>query len=85
MKGRLAIIAVGAIALVANEASAANSQHRVHIRQVPSVFAHTYGYAPRPTSQIQSLEDRYQHIYESESLGHQWFPNPDRAPPPPHD
>jgi hypothetical protein len=90
MKGRLAIVALGAIALMANEASAhTNSPHRAtsqtHVRHVPGVFAHTYGYAPRPVPQNEALRDRYQNIYESESLGHQSFPNPDRAIPPPHE
>jgi hypothetical protein len=90
MKGRLAIIAVGAIALMASEASAhTNSHHRVttqtHVQHVPGVFEHTYGYVPPPASQNESLRDRYQNIYESESLGRQSFPNPDRAIPPPHE
>lgn len=90
MKGRLAIIALGAIALMANEASAqTNSHHRAtsqtHVRHVPGVFAHTYGSVQLPASQNEALRDRYQNIYESESLGRQSFPNPDRAIPPPHE
>ena len=90
MKGRLIIIVLGAIALMANEATAqTNSQHRAssqtHVRHMPRVFAHTYGYAPRPVPQTEALRDRYQNIYESESLGRQSFPNPDRAIPPPHE
>jgi hypothetical protein len=90
MKGRLAIIALGAIALMANEASArTNSHHRAtgqtQVRHAPGVFTHTYGYVPLPGSQNESLRDRYQNIYESDSLGRQSFPNPDREIPPPHE
>src|ERR1700730_11027401 len=64
MKGRLAVIALGAIALMASEASAqTNSQHRAtsqtHVRHIPRVFAHTYGYAPRAVPQNEALRDRY--------------------------
>ena len=88
MKGRLVIIALGAIVLMANEASAQpSSQHRAsgqtHVRHLPRVFSHTYGYAPRPAPENQSRRDRYQDVYQSDSLGRQPFPNPDRVFPAP--
>lgn len=88
MKGRLIVATLGAIVLVANQASAGpRSHHRasppMHARQMPPAFARTYGYVLRPASQGRSLGERYNHIYESESLGHQSFPNPDRVLPVP--
>ena len=94
MKGLLAVVALGSLALgslalLANDASAAISQHRTsaqtHVRHAQGVFAHTYGYAPGQTAQNQTSRDRYQNFFESDSLGRQWFENPDRVPPPPHE
>jgi hypothetical protein len=74
MKRLSVLIAMGAIALMADGASAGtHSRHRAH----PAVSS--YGYAQVPVRQSQSLSDRFQHPYESESLGHQSFPNPDRV------
>jgi len=88
MKGLLAIIALGAIALMVNGASAqAGSPRRAHsqthARQMPSRFANDYGYASQPLSQGQALSGRYQNMYESDSLGRQSFANPDRVLPVP--
>jgi hypothetical protein len=83
MKGLSVIIAAGAIALIASGASAAqNSQHRtgIHtqVRKAPQMSADAFGYAQRPA--FQSIPyDRLQHPYESDSQGHQSYPNPDRV------
>ena len=75
MKRLSVLIAMGAIALMANGASAeTHSRHRAHPTAVNS-----YGYAQAPVRPGQSLSDRFQHPYESESLGHQSFQNPDRV------
>jgi hypothetical protein len=81
MKGWLVTIAVSAIALVANEATARtisqrHAYYQTHVRQMPGVFASAHGYATRQAPQNQ---------FESGSLGRQPFPNPDRVfPVPPH-
>jgi hypothetical protein len=81
MKGWLITIALSAIVLVANEATARpisqhHAYHQTHVRQMPGTFAYAHGYATQQTPQSQ---------FESRSLGQQPFPNPDRAfPVPPH-
>jgi hypothetical protein len=75
MKRLSVLIAMGAIALMANGASAeTHSRHRAH-----QTVVNSYAYAPVPVRESQSLSDRFQHPYESESLGRQSFPNPDRV------
>jgi hypothetical protein len=80
MKRLSVLIAMGAIALMANGASAeTHSRHRTHLTKTPHAIVNSYGYAQRPVRQNESLADRFKHPYESESLGHQWFENPDRV------
>jgi hypothetical protein len=66
MKAKLAVIALGALVLMAN---GANAQHRTnsqtHVRHLSRTFGQAYGYVP---------------LYESSSQGIQSYPNPDRGP-----
>jgi len=82
MQGPLAIIAISAVVLMANEA---NAQHRhstqTHVRQVPYAFGQTYGYVPRAAAP--SPRGNYEDMFQSNSLGHQSFVNPDREFPVP--
>jgi hypothetical protein len=75
MKAKLAVIALGALVLMAN---GANAQHRTgtqtHARHSSHIFGQAYGYVPRGTPQYQSSGG----LYESYSQGHQSYPNPDR-------
>jgi hypothetical protein len=75
MKAKLAIIALGALVLMAN---GANAQHRTgsqtHVRHLSRTFGQAYGYARRETPQYKSSGG----LYESYSQGHQSYPNPDR-------
>jgi hypothetical protein len=73
MKAKLAIIALGALVLMAN---GANAQHRQSNSRSASgrTFGQAYGYARRETPQHQSSGG----LYESYSQGHQSYPNPDR-------
>jgi hypothetical protein len=77
MKAKLAIIALGALVLMAN---GANAQHRTsgqtHVRHLSRTFGQAFGYTPRETPQYQSSGG----VYESYSLGRQSYPNPDRGP-----
>jgi len=82
--GKLIIIALGAVVLMANAASAQQRPNgQSQVRHLPRVFGQTYGYVPRPAQQDQSRQNRYQDIYQSDSLGRQSFPNPDRVFPAP--
>ena len=83
MKGLCVIIALGAMALMANGAGAAqNSQYRtgIHaqVRKIPHASADAFGYAQRPAPQSKPY-DRLQDPYESDSQGHQSYQNPDRV------
>ena len=75
MKAKLAIIAFGALVLIAN---GANAQHRTggltNVRHLSRTFGQAYGYASRETPQYRSPGG----LYESYSQGHQSYPNPDR-------
>jgi hypothetical protein len=75
MKATLAIIAFGAVALMAH---GANAQHTTgsqsQVRHLSRTFGQAYGYARREMPQYQSSGG----LYESYSLGHQSYPNPDR-------
>jgi hypothetical protein len=77
MKAKLAVIALGALVLMAN---GANAQHRTsgqtHVRHLSPTFGQAYGYAPREAPQLQSSGG----LYESYSQGSQSYPNPDRGP-----
>jgi len=71
-----AAVAVGALLLMANEASA---QHRAAVshnsmRHVPHVFGRAYGFVPRPAPPSGPGGG----AYFSNSQGHQPYPNPDR-------
>jgi hypothetical protein len=70
MKAKLAVIAFGALALMAN---GANAQHRTsgqtHVRHLSRTFGQAYGYVPSEAPQ-----------YQSNSQGIQLYPNPDRGP-----
>jgi hypothetical protein len=70
-----AAVAIGAIFLVAKEASAqlrANSH--TNVRHLPRSLERTYEHFP---SQVPRFGDR-RDVYSSDSLGHQSFRNPDR-------
>jgi hypothetical protein len=77
MKAKLAVIALGALVLMANGAIA---QHRtggqMHVRHLSPTFGQAYGYAPSEAPQFQSSGG----LYESYSQGSQSYPNPDRGP-----
>jgi hypothetical protein len=75
MRAKLAVIALGALVLMAN---GANAQHRsqTHVRHLSRIFGQAYGYAPREAPQYQSSGE----VYESNSQGIQSYPNPDRGP-----
>jgi hypothetical protein len=80
MKRLSVLIAMGVIALMANGASAeTHSRHRAHVTKTPQTIVNSYGSAQRPVRQNPSPGDRFQHPYESDSLGHQSFQNPDRV------
>ncbi len=70
-----AAVAVGALLLTANGASA---QHRstghAAMRHVPHAFQGAYGFAPRPVAPYGPNGG----AYFSNSQGHQPYPNPDR-------
>ena len=84
MRGSLATIAIGAIILMANEASAQRRHGtQMQLRQVPHAFTQTYGYVPSPAAQYQSSRGKYENMFQSDSLGHQSFVNPDREFPVP--
>ncbi len=53
MKAKLAVIALGALVLMAN---GANAQHRgqTHVRHLSRIFGQAYGYAPREAPRYQS-------------------------------
>jgi hypothetical protein len=71
------IVALGALALMANEASA---QHRAksapHLQHALRAFGQSYGSVPAQAPRIPSA----QNVYESYSGGSQRYPNPDRDP-----
>jgi hypothetical protein len=77
MKAKLAVIALGALVLMAD---GANAQHRTsgqaHVRHLSPAFGQAYGYAPREAPQAQLSAG----AYESYSQGSQSYPNPDRGP-----
>jgi hypothetical protein len=77
MKGKLAVIAFGALVLMVN---GANAQHRTrsqtNVWHVSRIFGQAYGYAPREVSRYRSSAG----VYESYSQGRQSYPNPDRGP-----
>jgi hypothetical protein len=76
MKRLSVITALGAIALMANGASA--QPGRAHVGKTPHATVSSYGYAGHAASPSPASEDRYQNRFESNSLGRQSFPNPDR-------
>jgi hypothetical protein len=83
MKRLSVLAAMGAIALMAGgasgDASAATvSRHRAHLVKAPQTIVRSYGAVQRPAAQAKPY-DRLAHPYESDSLGKQWFPNPDRV------
>lgn len=69
-----AAVAIGALFLIANEASAQHRANGHNVRHVPRAFERTYGYVSRQVPQFGPARD----VYSSDSLGHQSFPNPDR-------
>jgi hypothetical protein len=80
MKRLSVLIAMGAVALMAGGASAGtNSGHRTHLPKMPHAIVNSYGETRGPVRQNEPLADRFNHPYESESLGHQRFQNPDRV------
>ena len=76
MKHLSVIIALGAIALMADGASAQPNRDRAG--KTPHAVVNTYGYARHAAPQNPASEDRYRNVFESISQGHQRFPNPDR-------
>ena len=79
-----AAVAIGALFLMANQASA---HHRAHSRTNagPGASDRTYGYVPRQAPQNARARGVYssdssgrRDVYSSDSLGRQPFPNPDR-------
>jgi hypothetical protein len=80
MKRLSVLIAMGAIALAASGASAeAQPRHRTHLTKTPHMIVNSYGYVHGPVRQTPSPGDRFRNPYESDSLGHQSFQNPDRV------
>ena len=75
MKAKHVIIALAGIVLMANEASASQQPH---VRHMMRVFGQTYGRVSSEALQDQLSRNKYQSMYESYSLDHQSFPNPDR-------
>jgi hypothetical protein len=78
MKAKLAIvIALGALALMAN---GANAQHRTgsqnNVRHLSRIFGQAYGYSAQEKRRYRSPVG----VYESYSPGRQSYPNPDRGP-----
>jgi hypothetical protein len=77
MRAKLAVIALGALVLMAN---GANAQHRTsgqpHVRHLSRIFRQAYGYASREMPQYQSSGD----VYAPYSQGSRSYPNPDRGP-----
>ncbi len=70
-----AAIAVGALLLMANEASAQyRADSRIHVPHLPRAFERAYGFVPRQVPQFSPGSDPFY----SNSLGRQPFPNPDR-------
>jgi hypothetical protein len=70
MKVKLAVIALGALALVSNAANAQpRTTNQAHARHLSRTFGQAYGFVPREATQ-----------YESNSQGIQSYPNPDRGP-----
>jgi hypothetical protein len=47
---------------------------KAYSRHLPRIFRHTYGSVAHQEPQY----SRFRDIYQSDSLGHQSFPNPDR-------
>jgi len=70
-----AAVAIGALFLVAKEASA---QHRatshIRVRHLPRAIERPHEYIPSQVPQFGARGD----VYFSDSLGHQSFRNPDR-------
>jgi hypothetical protein len=77
MKRLSVIIALSAIALIADGASARPGGGS-HVGKTPQATVNSYGYAGRAAPPSPASEDGYQNRFESRSLGHQRFPNPDR-------
>jgi hypothetical protein len=77
MEVKLAVIAFGALVLVAN---GANAQHRTdnqtNVRHLSRIFGQAYGYGLQEARRYRSSVG----VYESYSLGRQSYPNPDRGP-----
>ena len=57
-----------------NDATYASPNGKTHSRALPRILRQTYGFAARQTPQYLRFRD----IYQSDSLGRQSFPNPDR-------
>jgi hypothetical protein len=77
MKTKLAVIALGALVLITNEASAQHHTRR-HMNGWYSLPASAQGYG-------YGLQSRTSYhwppgVYASHSLGRQSYPNPDRGP-----
>jgi hypothetical protein len=70
-----AAIVIFAVYLMANAASAEHrASGRAGVRHLPRTFERAYGYVPRQVLRYDSRAD----VYASDSLGHQFFANPDR-------
>jgi hypothetical protein len=70
MKAKLAVIALSALALMANGANAQpRTSSQTYARHLSRTFGQAYGFVPREAPQ-----------YESNSQGIQSYPNPDRGP-----
>jgi hypothetical protein len=82
MKGLPFIIALGAVALMADGADAAQvSQHRhaqIKAEKMPHASANSYGYVQRQAAPAKPY-NRLEHPYESDANGRQSYPNPDRV------
>jgi len=76
MKAKLAVIAIGALVLMANDASARHQTDAPRsVRHPPRIF----GQAMRQTPRLPSSKDIYR-SYRSYPQEHGYYSNPDRGP-----
>jgi hypothetical protein len=77
MKTKLAVIAIGALAFMTNEASARHqASAQRFVRHAALTLGQANGHVSRQAPRFPSSKDNYQ----SYSQGHQSYPNPDRGP-----
>jgi hypothetical protein len=77
MKTKLAVIAIGALALMTSEASA---RHQTSAQTLARHPARTLGQANGHVSQQMPRFPSSKDIHQSYSQGYQLYPNPDRGP-----